>query len=205
MRANKPTVYVVDDDAALCEALQLLLESAGLRVKTYHSAEALLAEYKPGAAGCLVLDVRMRGMSGLDLQARLGRDEAAPPVIILTGHGDIPMAVRAVKNGAVDFLEKPVNDEVLIERIQHAIALDARRRVQRARRAEIHGRLRSLTSRERQVMKLILAGKANKQIAVELGIADKTVESHRKRVLHKMGVRGAVELAQRLAAMGPGT
>lgn len=202
MVANEPTVFVVDDDPALREALQWLLESEGFAVATYDSAEAFLAGYHPGQPGCLVLDVRMRGMSGLDLQARLVQEPVGLPIIIITGHGDVPMAVRAVKSGAVDFLEKPVSDAALLERVREALRLDAENRRQCARRGHVAARLARLTPRERQVMDRMVAGRANKAIALELGIAEKTVEVHRKRVLEKMGVRTAIELVHTLAASG---
>ncbi len=196
MKRAEPTVFVVDDDAALCEALQWLLESDGLRVQTHLSAEAFLAACPREQPGCLVLDVRMRGMSGLDLQLRLAEYGITLPVIMLSGHGDIPMAVRAVKAGAVDFLEKPVNAEVLLGRVRRALALDAKRRRERRARAELAARLESLTPRERDVLEMVLAGTPNKEIAAELGIGVKTVEAHRKQVMQKMGVRRAVELAR---------
>jgi two-component system response regulator FixJ len=194
MESSERTVYVVDDDAVLCEALQALLEAEGLRVETHTSAESFLAARCGHEAGCLVLDVRMRGMSGLELQEHLVQLGATLPVIVLTGHGDVPMAVRAVKAGVVDFLEKPVNDQLLLERIRNALALDAQRRAQRVRRAEAQRRLDSLTAREYEVMERVVAGLANKQIAGELGITEKTVEAHRKHVMDKLAVGGVAEL-----------
>jgi two-component system, LuxR family, response regulator FixJ len=196
MPNSEPTVYVVDDDTALCEALQCLLESAGLRVQTFNSAEAFLDAVRPEMPGCLVLDIRMHGMGGLELQARLAREEFPLPVIIITGHGDIPMAVRAMKNGVVDFLEKPVNDVVLLERISAALARDRAARQTRAQHAEVAQRLARLTPRERQVLAGVVAGKPSKQIANELGIMEKTIEVHRKHIRHKMGVRCSVDLVR---------
>jgi two-component system response regulator FixJ len=193
MPPTEPTVFVVDDDEAMCEALQWLLESAGLRVRTYDSAEAFLEHYQPGQPGCLVLDVRMRGMSGLELQSRLVQGGFGIPVIIITGHGDVPMAVRAVKSGAVDFLEKPVNDQVLLERIRHALELDARLQKVLRQRSDIAARLARLTQRERQVMDLVVACKMNKQIAAQLGVSEKTVEVHRRRAMRKLEVRSTAE------------
>ncbi len=194
MEVSEPTVFVVDDDAVLCEALQALLEAAGLRVETHTGAESYLAVRSGQEPGCLVLDVRMRGMSGLELQAHLMQQGATLPVILLTGHGDVPMAVRAVKAGAVDFLEKPVNDQVLLERIRHALTLDAQLRVRHAERADAQRRLDSLTPREYEVMERVVAGLANKQIAIELRISEKTVEVHRKHVMDKVAVGSVAEL-----------
>ncbi len=190
----EPKVFVVDDDDALCDALQEFLEAQGFPVEAYNSAEAFLAAGGPGRPGCLVLDVRMRGMNGLDLHSRLAAEGFALPVIIITGHGDVPMAIRAVRNGAVDFLEKPVPDQLLLERIRHALTLDAQRRHAAEERNAAAARRGALTPRERQVMDQVLAGGANKQIAVALGISVKTVEAHRKRVMEKMGVHNVVEL-----------
>ncbi len=192
----EPIVFVVDDDPAICESLANLLESRGLRVRTYPSAEEFLAAYDPGQPGCAVLDVRLRGLSGLELQARLARDGNSLPVIILTGHGDIPMAVRAAKSGAVDFLEKPVNDEVLLQRIHLALEQERRTRSHRRQDHEVAARVADLTPREREVMDLIVAGLPNKQVAIRLNITEKTVEVHRRRVLQKMGVHTAVDLVR---------
>jgi RNA polymerase sigma factor (sigma-70 family) len=198
MTESEPIVFVVDDDAAMCESMKWLLESAGLRVRTFDSAEAFLADFCPDQPGCLVLDVHMRGLSGLELQARLAGDGHKLPVIMLTAHGDVSMAVRAVKAGAIDFLEKPVNDQVLLERVRHALAVDARVRAKQGRRRDLGARLATLTPRERQVMDLVAAGRANKQIAAELGISEKTIEVHRRRVMEKMEVHSAVELVRLL-------
>lgn len=196
MSNAEPTVFVVDDDPALCEALQWLLESAGFRVQTFSSAEAFLGAVHPDAPGCLLLDVRMRGMSGLELQARLAEKWPALPVIIITGHGDISMAVRAMKTGAVDFLEKPVSDSVLLERVRAALEQERRARQVRGEHAEVVERLASLTARERQVLEGVVAGLASKQIASQLGIMEKTVEVHRKHIRQKMGVRCSVDLVR---------
>ncbi len=195
----EPTVFVVDDDHALCDALQWLLEAARLRVKTYASADAFQTDYQPDRPGCLVLDIRMPGLSGLELQAQLVRKKIALPIIFITGHGDIPMAVQAVKNGAVDFLEKPVRPQLLLDHIRHALALDAQWRAERKWCNAVAARYRSLTERERQVLPLVVDGRANKVIAAELGIAEKTVERHRKGLLSKMEVEGAVGLVSLMA------
>jgi RNA polymerase sigma factor (sigma-70 family) len=196
MPNREPTVFVVDDDAAVREGLQALLESEGLRTATYASAEAFLAAFQPGQSGCLVVDVRMRGMSGLELQSQLAREQLGIPVIIISGHGDIPTAVRAVKTGALDFLEKPVDPQVLLERIRDALRLAERTRQEQEQRRDVAARWARLTPQERRVMELMVAGRANKEIAAELGVKPKTVEVHRKHVLEKMGVTKTVALAR---------
>jgi FixJ family two-component response regulator len=201
--AAEPVVFVVDDDEAVCESLGCLLRSQGLNVRTFLSAEEFLAQYRPHQPGCLVLDLRMRGMSGLELQARLVRQTLSLPVIIVTGHGDIPMAVRAVRAGVVDFLEKPVSDELLLRRIRLALDIDGRQREQQREQEGFAARLATLTGREREVMELVLVGHANKQIAAKLGVKEKTVEVHRKHLLKKMGVRNAVQLVQVLLVARP--
>lgn len=188
-------VFVVDDDVALCESLAWLLETEAIPVRTFNSAESFLAAYRPNMPGCLVLDIRMPGMSGTDLQARLAETGVRIPIIMITGHGDVPTAVRSVKAGAVDFLEKPVDPQVLIERIRAAIASDHARRMEDESVADARARLKTLTRREAEVMECVVAGMPNKQIAATLNISEKTVEVHRKRVLQKMAAKNAVELA----------
>ncbi|MBK9119822.1 MAG: response regulator transcription factor [Phycisphaerales bacterium] len=201
MRPSDATVFVIDDDEALCEALRFLLEAAGLQVATFPSAESFLGSYDVQRRGCLLLDVRMQGMSGLELQACLARDPLHPPVILLTGHGDIPMAVQAMKAGAFDFLEKPVNDQLLVERVRAAIAADRATRDLRAARQETVRRMQLLTPREREVLGLIVTGRINRAIANELSIAERTVEVHRKRILQKMGVNSAAALTRIVLAL----
>lgn len=201
MIANEPTVYLVDDDEAMCESLTCLLEAQGFRTRAHHSAEEFLDDYDGCAPGCLVLDVRMRGMNGLDLHRKLQDDGVILPVIIITGHGDIPMAVRATRAGAIDFLEKPVNDHVLVQRIRLALELDERRRREQEVVAQTVARLELLTPREREVMELVAAGMQNKQIATDLKITEKTVEAHRQRVMQKMGVSGVVDLVRQVLAV----
>ncbi|MEY6433267.1 response regulator transcription factor [Thioalkalicoccus limnaeus] len=193
----QPTVFVVDDDEAMRSSLKWLIESVGLRVRTYDSARAFLASYVPeGGTGCLLLDVRMPGMSGLELQGYLARADITLPVIIITGHGDIAMAVRAMKAGALDFIEKPFNDEALINSIRRGLDYDATQRAQRLRRAEIATRLGQLTPREHEVMNLVTDGKSNKEIAATLGVSAKTVEAHRARVMDKMQARSLADLVR---------
>ncbi len=193
---NDPVVFVVDDDADLCEALSWLLESDGLAVETYTSAQGFLDAYSPDRPGVLVLDVRMRGMDGLELQEYLHDRGFEIPIIILTGHADVPMAVRALKVGALEFLQKPVNDQALLDCIHKAMRIDAENRRKRIEMAVIAARTASLTPREREVMGLVVAGKANKQVANQLCVSEKTIEVHRKRVMKKMQVGSAVELVR---------
>ena len=193
---DRPTVFVVDDDAALRESLVFLIESVGLHVRAFDSADAFLAGVTGEAHGCLLLDVRMPGMSGLELQARLGEHGIALPVLILTGHGDVPMAVRAMKAGAFDFFEKPFNDQALLDRINRAIEHDAGRRQSNARMREVAAKLATLSPRERQVMELVVAGRSNKEVAGDLNVSEKTVESHRAKVMLKMNADSVVELVR---------
>ena len=190
----EPAVFVFDDDRAMRESLRWLLESVGLTVRTYANAAEFLREYEPTQPGCLVLDVRMPGMSGLDLQAELVRRGAGLPTIVVTGHAEVPMAVRAVKAGAVDFIEKPFSDQLLLDRVRQALELDRQDREVRRRREEARRRLESLTAREREVLGLVVAGKANKEIAAALGLSPKTVEVHRAHVMSKMAVDSLAEL-----------
>ncbi|MEO5336143.1 MAG: response regulator [Magnetospirillum sp. WYHS-4] len=193
-------VHIVDDDEAIRDSLTWLLSSRGLEAEAHPSAEAFLARQEP-AAGCLVLDIRMEGMSGLDLFDRIRDRGCRLPVIFLTGHGDVPIAVQALKKGAFDFVEKPFNDNDLVDKVIEALAQDARRRARQAGADSLAARLASLSERERQVMDLILEGRMNKVIADRLGISMRTVEVHRAHVFEKMGVKTAVELARLMVAM----
>ena len=192
---DRPLVYVVDDDAALRDSLRCLLESAGHCVATCASAKAFFAIYDPKQAGCLVLDIRMPGMSGLELQDKLKRRGHAIPIVFITGYGDVPMAVNAVKKGAFDFIEKPFNDQALLVLIDNALAIDAK-----ARRAA--ARFETLTWRERKIMERIVAGKRNQDIAAELTISIKTVEAHRAAVMRKMGVDSLAALVKLVQSAG---
>ncbi|MEW5889609.1 MAG: response regulator transcription factor [Pseudomonadota bacterium] len=191
--------YIVDDDEAIRDALVWLFKSRGVAAQAWASAEAFLTDYRPDMDGCLILDVRMDGMSGIELFDRLLERNCRLPVIFLTGHGDIPLAVVALKKGAFDFVEKPFNDNELVDRVLKALEADRARRSQQANQESVSSRLAQLTPREREVMERILAGKYNKVIADELQIAVRTVEVHRARIFEKMRVRSAVELAQLLA------
>ena len=193
-------VFIVDDDAAIRDSLVWLFHSRGLKALSFPSGEAFLEAWRPELDGCVVADIRMDGLSGLEMFDRLKAAGSRLPVVFLTGHGDVPIAVAALKRGACDFIEKPFNDNDLVDIVIKALDEEAARRAAERQSLEHDHRLDSLTARERQVLDLLLAGKLNKQIADELGIAMRTVEVHRARVFEKMGVRNAVELAGRLAA-----
>ena len=199
---NEPTVYVVDDDAAIRDSLRLLIETARLRVATFANSREFLARYDADVPGCLVLDIRLPDSSGLDLQQQLVAEGIAVPVIIVTGHGDVPIAVRAMRTGAIDFIEKPYDDQVLLDRIRHAVDLDIRNRRDRAQRQDILARLALLTPREREVLDGVVGGFANKQIAGDLRISTKTVEAHRAHVMEKMRVDSLAELVRLVQIAG---
>ncbi len=190
------TVFVVDDDQAVRSSLDMLIRSVGMSVVAYPGAREFLDGYDPEQPGCLVLDVRMPGMSGLELQRKLRDGGVDIPVIIITGHGDVPIAVRAMKDGAVEFLEKPFSKQILLEHIREAIQRDKERRLAQMRLTDIASRLDRLSKRERQVMDLIVAGKVSKEVAVELGISKKTVDVHRARVMQKMEAGSLPELVE---------
>jgi FixJ family two-component response regulator len=202
---SEPTVFVVDDDEAMRHSLQWLIESVGQRVRTFGSADEFLRTYYPGQAGCLLLDVRMPGMSGLELQSYLARQEIRLPVIIITGHGDIAMAVKAMQAGAVNFIEKPFNDEALLSSIRAALELDERRRAVQLQRSDIAARLAELTPREHEVMEMVTQGKSNRDIASALGVSAKTVEAHRARVMDKMRAESLAELVRMVLITRSGT
>jgi RNA polymerase sigma factor (sigma-70 family) len=186
MDQTTPAVFVVDDDVEVRNALKLLLESVGLPVICYASAHEYLEAFDESLPGCLVVDIRMPGMSGLDMQEKLADYKIHPPVIIITGHGDVPMAVRAVQSGAVDFIEKPFRDQILLDSVHRAIEMDAERRGEASRKSEIRDHLDQLTPREREVLDLVVSGMRNKNISQQLGITLSTVEAHRSRVMEKM-------------------
>jgi two-component system, LuxR family, response regulator FixJ len=198
MPETQPTVFVVDDDPAVRKSLEVLIRSVGLKAETYESAQVFLDAYDSDRTGCLVLDVRMPGMSGLELQKTLRERGNGLPVIIITGHGDVPIAVRAMKAGAVEFLEKPFSKQLLLEHIHEAIAQDARQRQEESKQSQIETRLTQLSPRERQVMELVVAGKVSKQIAAELGLSKKTVDVHRAHVMEKMQVESVAELTEQV-------
>ncbi len=215
MKEPTPTVFVVDDDEAVRNSLRFLLKSVGLPTQTLASATDFLQSYQPSQPGCLVLDVRMPAMSGLELQQQLNLRGAPIPVIFITGHGDIPMAVEAMQHGAFDFLQKPFRDQDLIDRIQKALAKDAKTRTALKQHERIQQRLASLTPREREVLALMTKGMPNKVMAAELGVSQRTVEIHRARVMEKSRAGSLAQLvrmvmdvepeeAERPGAVGPG-
>jgi two-component system response regulator FixJ len=201
--SDNPTVFIVDDDSEVRDAIKLLMDSVGLDAEVFESAQNYLERFDPQRPGCLVLDIRMKGMSGLDLQDRLTEEPMHPPIIIITGHGDVPMAVRAVKSGAVDFIEKPFNDQLLLDAVHRAIEQDAENRGRASRLADIRERLDKLTPREREIMDMVVAGNRNKVIAIDLGISQSTVEAHRAKVMEKMEATSLSELMRMMLALNP--
>ena len=203
MPENNPVVYVVDDDPSIRDALDSLIRSVGFRAQTFASAQDFLKSTRPDAPGCLVLDVRLPGLSGLDLQRELARVDIRIPIIFITGHGDIPMSVSAMKAGAVEFLTKPFRDQDLLDAIQAAVERDRASQEGRAELAELRSRYRSLTPREREVMQHVVSGLLNKQIAGELGTSEVTVKLHRGQAMQKMraaSLADLVRMAQQLGA-----
>jgi FixJ family two-component response regulator len=196
MRELAPTVYIVDDDSGVRSSIRVLMKSVGLPATPFPSAKEFLDAYHPNNPGCLVLDIRMPGMSGLELQEALNERGAVIPVIFITGHGDIPMAVEAMRHGAFDFLQKPFRDQDLIDRIQQALARDAETRQSLQEHARIRARIASLTPREREVLELLTSGKANKMMAQDLGLSQRTVEIHRAHVMEKMGAKSVAQLVR---------
>ena len=197
-----PAVHVVDDDAAFRKSLLRLLKAHGFAAQAYDSAPEFLKSGLAARTGCIVLDVRMPGLSGLDLQAELAKAECAMPVIFLTGHGDIPMSVQAMKKGAVDFLTKPVDEDSLLSAIHNALARNEKQLRERDGVEAVRARIRTLTEREREVMRHVIAGQLNKQIGDRLGVVEKTIKVHRARVMEKMGVPSVAELVRLCALAG---
>jgi RNA polymerase sigma factor (sigma-70 family) len=195
MKKN-PVIMVVDDDSGVRNAMRSLLKSVGLESALYGSAQEFLASYQPTQPGCLVLDIRMPGMSGLELQQQLNLRGAVVPVIFMTGHGDIPMAVEAMQHGAFDFLQKPFRDQDLLDRIQRAIVKDGEQRQSLGEHERIKAHLETLTAREREVLDLMTQGKQNKVIAQDLGVSPRTVEIHRARVMEKMNAQSVAQLVR---------
>ena len=193
-KAHKPTVFIVDDDDAVRDSIQELLESVGLRAEGYPSGQAFLDAFEPERPGCLILDVRMSGISGLAVQERLNALGATEPIIILTGHGDVPMAVQAMQAGAVDFLQKPYRDQALLDSVSRALELDLGARQSGPADGDLTQRLSLLTQREREVFDSLLKGGTSKEIARELDVSHRTVEAHRQNLLRKLGLSSVKEL-----------
>ena len=193
---QKSTVYIVDDDQAIRHAMELLMRSVGLDYEIFHSGDDFLSNHTNDRARCLVLDIRMPGLGGLELQEQLNNTGSTLPVIFITGHGDVPMAVEAMQKGAVDFIQKPFRDQELLDRIGEALKTDQERRSAREEKAEVQSRVEKLTNRERQVLDLVVTGKPNKVIAYELGVSQRTVEIHRARVMEKMQAKSLADLVR---------
>src|SRR5215831_11485167 len=203
MSNTHSTVFVVDDDRSVRESLVDLINSVGMKVEAFSSAQEFLQHKRPDTPACLVLDVRLPGPSGLDLQRQLGLSENPIPIIFITGHGDIPMSVRAMKEGAVEFLTKPFRDQDLLDAIHHALNSDRAASEQRAKAAELRCRYESLTPREREVMQGVVRGLLNKQIASELGASEVTIKMHRGQVMHKMREESVVDLLRMAETISP--
>jgi len=202
MLDNKATVYIVDDDQAVRDSLSWLIESININVKVFSSAQEFLDNYKSDNPGCLIADVRMPGISGLELQKILNEKKYTIPIILITGHGDVPMAVRALKNGAVDFIEKPFNDQVLLERVNQCLEKDQHERIEHKDLQSKMSLLATLSPREREVLDQVVIGKQNKIIASDLGISNKTVEAHRANVMGKMDVASLADLVALYVSCG---
>jgi len=202
MNAEKPVVFIVDDDRSMCEALERLLGTVGLKAHTFGSAQEFMSTKRPDVPSCLVLDVRLPGLSGLDLQRRLVDMDPPMPIVIITAYADIPMTVQAVKAGAVEFLTKPFRDQELLDAVQEAIDRDRTLRLERAELTELRQTYESLTQREREVMTLVVTGLLNKQIAARLGTSEATVKAHRAQLMQKMRVESLAQLVRVAGRLG---
>jgi FixJ family two-component response regulator len=202
MSAEKPVVFIVDDDRSMCEALERLLGTVGLKAHTFGSAHEFMSTKRPDVPSCLVLDVRLPGLSGLDLQRRLVDMDPPMPIVIMTAYADIPMTVQAVKAGAVGFLTKPFRDQELLDAVQEAIDRDRTLRLERAELAELRQTYGSLTQREREVMTLVVTGLLNKQVAARLGTSEATVKAHRAQLMQKMRVESLAQLVRVAGRLG---
>ena len=201
---NRGTAHIVDDDPSIQRSLRRLLESVGLTVECFSSAQDFIERYDPDVPGCLLLDVRMPGLSGLELQDHLRSQECMLPIIFVTGYGDVPMTARAMKAGAVDFLQKPFNDQELLGAIERALARNAQMRQEQSEQRRVQARLQLLTPREREVLERVVAGKTNKEIAAEFGITEKTIKVHRARVMEKMQADSLAQLVVLAQIVGAG-
>jgi len=199
-----PTVFIVDDDPGVCKLWRMLIESAGLAVKTYATATEFLSDYEPEQPGCLVLDVQLPDVSGLELQRKLSNELAALPIIFVSGYGNVPLAVSAMREGAVDFLEKPISARLLLDRVREAIETDRSTREKRHEKLRATDLMKRLTPRETQVMELVATGRTNKEIASTLTLSTKTVEVHRARIMEKLKVRSVADLVRLRVASGDG-
>ncbi|SEP65762.1 two component transcriptional regulator, LuxR family [Solimonas aquatica] len=199
---SQGVVYVLDDEEAICDSVELLMKSVALPTRSYQSPAHFLADWRLEWRGCLLLDVRMPGMSGLEIQRLLSERGSRLPIIFMTGHGDVPMAVEAMRVGAFDFLQKPFHDEDLIERVQRAMQQDARDAERDTQRAQIKSRYETITPREREIAQRLMSGAANKLIAYDLKLSERTVELHRAHIMQKMGVRSLAELVRMLLEVG---
>jgi len=202
---QQPTIVVIDDDASMRRALDNLLKSVGFAVELFSSPQEFLQSERPNRPGCIVLDVRFPGRSGLDMQRDLASSDVQLPIIFITGYGDVPMSVRAMKAGAVEFLTKPFRDQDLLDAVGTALEADRTRRAGETRMAELRARSDTLTARERQVMSLVVAGRLNKQIAGELGVSEMTVKMHRRQVMRKMQATGLAQLVRLADQLGLGS
>lgn len=196
MNSSDKTVFIVDDDEAVRDSLGLLMKSIGLRAETFALATDFLEVYSPQRFGCIILDIRMPGMSGLDLQKELNRIGSVLPIIFITGHGDVPMAVQAMREGAMDFIQKPFRDQDLIDRVHSALQLDSEKRERSEQHDQIRSNLQRLTGRETEILERIVNGQLNKVIAMELSLSQRTVEVHRARVMEKMSARSVADLVR---------
>jgi RNA polymerase sigma factor (sigma-70 family) len=199
--SQAPVVFVVDDDPSVRSSLKFLMSSVGLQVESFDSADALLQRKLPDAPGCLILDVRLRGSSGLDFQRQLAARNCHMPIIFITGHGDIPMSVRAMKAGAVEFLTKPFRDQDLLDAVRIALEKDRERCERKREVSDLKERFNSLTPREKEVISMVVSGKLNKQIADQLGTAENTVKVHRSRAMEKMHAQSVAELVKMIAKL----
>jgi two-component system, LuxR family, response regulator FixJ len=201
MNTDAPRVYIVEDDEAVRESLQLMLESVGYKTRTYANANTFLDEHNSDMAGCLVLDIRMPGINGMELQRKLNERNSMLPTIFVTGHGDVPMAVEAMQQGALDFVQKPYREQELLEKIERAFEIDKANRGSLQERQSIAARLQNLTPRELDVLRLLVEGKANKVIAIDLDISQRTVEIHRARVMEKLEANSLAHLVRMVMAV----